>query len=624
MSALGRLALLALGLLLVGSAAAAQTPDSTRRAADDTLRVGRDTLPADSLATDSLRQTARFLSLRERERVRLAVAPRLGADGPRPEGSRIVFTADSLARFNGESVADLLAQVPGVYVWRGGWLGRQSYANFRGRGAAGVEYLLDGVPYLPAGTDSIAVDVGRLPISLYERVEIERLPGLLRVHLFTPRRDRYAAASRVQIGTGANGLTKFAAAIEQRSQSGFGVSLFGDYLDVAPAVGAPFGGSYRNTHLGLLLQYAPSRRRGVELLLLRNRPVRGIFSERTTDGEAEARDAGLAERRSDLRARAFLRSRDDGTGFGLDLVATRTSVSDTLADTLAVPQLAQRVDAAGVVVGLRGTHAFLTGEAWVRSRWTRSEARVRSGWSRGALTVAGDAVFQRHTGGRESRWVHGRVGVRRGPLSFGGSARFGDLAALPSISTNAAQAVREFEGTAAVDADWVSLHGTVTRTNAFTPPVFATFPGIASIGTTAPVTWVSGGGRVRPFSWLTLESWASTPAQGTALGQPPRHAVSTGTIRTKFLRVFPSGVLDLRLQLGLEYWGAGTLGADVNGDPVSVPATSHVFAQAEASLLAFTIYFQQRNTAARAVAYVPGFRIPSYANYFGLRWHFTN
>jgi hypothetical protein len=620
-----RLGRLALGLLLVASAASAQTPDSTRRAADDTLRVGRDSLPADSLATDSLRQTARFLSLRERERVLLAVAPRLNADGPRPDGSRVVFTADSLAHFNGESVADLLAQVPGVYVWRGGWLGRQAYANYRGRGAAGVEYLLDGVPYLPAGADSVAVDAGRLQISLYERVEIERLPGLLRVHLFTPRRDRYAAASRVQIGTGSDGLTKFAAAIEQRSQSGFGLSLFGDYLDVAPSVGAPFGGSYRNTHLGLLLQYAPSRRRGVELMALRSRPVRGPFAERVAGGgDPEARDAGLAERRSDLRARAFLRSRDDGTGFGLDLVAARTSVSDTLADTLAVPQLAQRVDAAGVIIGLRGARAFLTGEAWLRNRWTRSEARVRSGWSRGTLTVAGDAVIQRHVGGRESRWVHGRIGVRRGPWSVGASTRFGDVVALPSVTTNTAQSVRELEGTAAVDADWIGLYGTVTRTNAFTPPVFATFPGIALIGTAAPVTWVSGGGRLRPFSWLTLESWASTPMQGTALGQPPMHAVSTGTIRTKFLRVFPSGVLDLRLQLGLECWGTGTLGADVNGDPVTVPATSHVFAQAEASLLAFTIYYQQRNTAARAVAYVPGFRIPSYANYFGLRWHFTN
>lgn len=634
----------ALGVL-AAPGAAAQVPDSTRprplpadtaRAPADTARTAADTLRradaaavrdsvarADSATVDSLRGTDRFLRLQDRIKVRLAVAPPLNADGPRPAGSRLVFTADSLRWVNGESVADLLGQVEGAYVWRGGWQGRAAYANFRGRGAASTEYLLDGVPYVAAGFDSVAVDGGRLPLSLFERVEIERLPGLLRVHLFTPRQARLAAASRLQIGTGTGGLTRFAAALEQRSRRGFGVSLLADYLNTASATSN--AQAFRNTHLLGVLQYVPTPRAGVEVLLTRNAPVRRPFLAVTTAGTA-ALDSGLADRRSDLRARAFWRARADGFGAGLDVIASRTSVGDTLSDTLAVPQFRQRIDAAGAVLGLRGPTAFLTAEGWVRSRWTTAEGRVRSGASVGsALTLSADGVYQRHDGDRTSRWVAGRASLRLPVgLTLGAGARAGRIVGAPSLLADTAQSITELEGTAAFESGPIGLHGAITRVSAFRPPGFAVFPQVPRIGLVDEVTWVSGGGRLRPFSWLTLESWGSTPLRGTAIGQPPRHAVSSGTIRTKFLRAFPSGVLDLRLQAGVEYWDAFVIGVDAGGGAVTLPTTTHVFVQAQLQLQAFEIYFQQRNTANRLVQYVPGYTIPGYANSFGIRWRFTN
>lgn len=606
--------------MLACSSAVAQTPDSLPQQPRDTLRrAGIDSIGPDSASVDSLRGTERFLRLQDRIKVRVPVAPRLGAEGPRPDGSRQVFSRDSLAWTNGESVADLVGQVEGAYVWRGGWLGRAAYGNFRGRGAASVDYLLDGVAYSPGGEDSVAVDAGRLPLSLFDRVEIERLPGLLRVHLFTSRHDRLASSSRIQIGTGTGGLTRFGAAIEQRTRGGFGASFTADYLNTTSA--SANANAYRNTHLLGVLQYVPTPRAGVEVVLLRNRPVRRPFANASTTA-----DSGLADRRSDTRARFFLRSRDDGQGLGLDVVASRTRIADTLADTLAVPQLAQRIDAAGLILGARGAQGFVTAEGWIRSRWTTAEARVRSGLVLGgAVSLSADGVFQRHGGGRESRWAAGRASFRT-PLGIvlGGSGRVGRLVAAPSVSTDTAQQITEVEVHAALETPALGLRGSVTRTSAFAPSTYAVFPGVRTIGGVGAITWATGGGRLRPLSWLTLESWGSTPISGITVGQPPRHAISTGTIRTKFLRTFPSGVVDLRLQLGVEYRDAFTLGFDGAGAPVTLPTATHLFAQAELHLQSFSVYFQQRNTSNRLIEYVPGFPIPGYANSFGIRWNFIN
>ena len=91
-------------------------------------------------------------------------------------------------------VGDLLTQVPGVFLWRGGFIGRPEPVNYQGRGATSAEYYLDGLPYVAAGVDSIAVDPALFSISLLDRIEVERWPGLLRVHLFTRRHDRARAA----------------------------------------------------------------------------------------------------------------------------------------------------------------------------------------------------------------------------------------------------------------------------------------------------------------------------------------------------------------------------------------------------------------------------------------------
>src|SRR5690606_38427846 len=125
------------------------------------------------------------------------VMPRLSPDGPMPPLSRVIFPRDTIDASGALTVGDLLARVPGVYLWRGGGVGRPELLNYRARGAASAEYYLDGMPYLPAGPDSLSVDPSLLPLALLDRVEVERWPGLIRVQLFTRRHDRLAAASHV-------------------------------------------------------------------------------------------------------------------------------------------------------------------------------------------------------------------------------------------------------------------------------------------------------------------------------------------------------------------------------------------------------------------------------------------
>ena len=206
-----------------------------------------DTLPTDSLEADTVDYTARYLRALEQEEVRVPVMQQLDPVGPRPALTRIVFTRDSIEWMNGATVGDLLSQVPGVYLWRGGFTGRPELVNFQGRGATSAEYYLDGVPYVAAGVDSIAVDPALFTTTFLERVEVERWPGLLRVHLFTRRHDRVAPRSRVSIARGDRDFARYEADLERKFAKGIGFALSADYLDSPTASGT--SSEYSNTQV---------------------------------------------------------------------------------------------------------------------------------------------------------------------------------------------------------------------------------------------------------------------------------------------------------------------------------------------------------------------------------------
>ena len=148
------------------------------------------------------------------------MAPPLDAPGPGPPLSRLVFTRDSMDWAHASTLSDLLQRVPGVFLWRGGWLGQPEYPNFQARGATSVEYWLDGLPYLAAGTDSVGVDPSVFALSILDRVEIERWPGLLRVRMYTRNLDRLAPRSRIAVSRGQSSFARYQASLERKTPLG--------------------------------------------------------------------------------------------------------------------------------------------------------------------------------------------------------------------------------------------------------------------------------------------------------------------------------------------------------------------------------------------------------------------
>ena len=538
--------------------------------------------------------------------VRVPILPRLGAEGPRPSASRAVFTRDSIDWSGAATVGDLLARVPGVYLWRGGGIGRPELPSFGGRGAASVEYSLDGLAYLPLGPDSVSVDPALLPLGLVERVEVERWPGQLRVFLHTRRHDRLAARSTIVLGAGPRSLTMYQGAIERRFLSGFGFGGAAEYLKSPAATG-----SFQNTQIWGYTSFVRTEGFGVELQYVGASPDRDAFADVGFAGER------FEGRRSDLLARVFIGKGSEGTPRA-DLIAARSAFDSAGID--------QSLSQLGGALTLRGATWSARAAAFRQSRWTSIDGNASLAWSPATLlTVAAEGAYRRHDGSRSTAWMgfRGGIGLPAG-LSISGSARNGRLVAAPAIASSSEQSLSEAEGVVSWDLRRASAFASYSRTKSFAPPSFQAYPGIPLIAPSGRTDWLTVGGRLAPLSWISVQGWWSDPRKGTPDGLPPRHYSATATIRSKFLRRFPSGAFDLKLELGVEGWDTGILGRDAGDVPVTVPAATFVRSLAQVQLQSFSVFFESRNLAGRATGYVPGFRIPRYAGFFGLRWGFHN
>src|SRR5213079_1524972 len=227
-------------LLSLAAAAAAQVDTTARR--DTTARDS--TARRDSAAADSL---PRYLP----------VFPAPIPPGPAPCGTRYSFTADSFALSNIQTLSDLLAHIPGVYVARGGIYGAPEPVLYGGRGPAGLELFWDGVPYLPLGRDSLYLDPARISLAPLERVDVVVLPASLRVYLVTLRQRSTATASQVGVASGEISTANYRGAYLRRWRSGLGLSLVADYNNndgVSGTANTPFN----SVDLWLKAEYVPT------------------------------------------------------------------------------------------------------------------------------------------------------------------------------------------------------------------------------------------------------------------------------------------------------------------------------------------------------------------------------
>jgi hypothetical protein len=569
----------------------------------------------DSLGTDTVNTTERYLKEQAQGNVGVPVLPMLGVEGPQPPLTRTVFTRDSIEWGHAVTVGDLLTQIPGVYLWRGGYIGRPELVNFQARGASSAEYYLDGIPFVPAGIDSIAVDPVLLSLVFLDRIEVERWPGQLRVRLFTRRNDRLASRSRIAIAAGENDYARYDASLERRFPSGLGFALGADYLSSPTTTG--LSSTYSNTGVWAQGSYHPTRWVGLQYQLVRTAPNRRPFVIDDA-GVEDTIGPGYKAKRTDAQIRLSLRKRDDDLGPRADVIYSRTAWDDAVLD--------QQINQIGGYLSYRAPKYSIGGSLFHRTRWTPLDVRATAGISPfGSFSASAELVHLRHFGGRASDYANLSAGIEpiRG-LALTGMARIGRAVAAPSILTDVEQDVRDFQGVIAWKRARLGFEVAYSRTSAFVPYGYADFPRVPGIAPVPETEWITAAVRVAPLQWITLETWYSDPRGAAPEGLPPTHSVSAATLRSKFLRRFPSGIFDLKLRLAIESWGRGIIGRDAFGAPVPLRGATFFRSLIQIQLDRFYIYWDRTNLSSTERTYVPGFRIPAYGSNFGVRWEFAN
>ena len=590
---------LALWFLLAGTALRAQSPDAPT---SDSLRNLQDTVDLG----------ARYLEGEALAKVRLPVVPRLSPDAVMPDGSLVVYDLASIEWATAQTVSELLLAVPGLYLWRGGWIGRPEYASYQGRGATSVEYLLDGLPIIPMGPDSVGIDPALLPLRLLERVEIERWAGLLRVRLYTPRHDIAAAGTGILVSTGDQGTKRYGASIQKRFRTGFGYGAAANYWN-APTFNAASSDA-QQTALWLQLSYLHAGRWGLQYQVLGQDVNRDPYVATLGD----TLGAGAKGTKTDMQFRAFLQGGKGDLARQVDLVLSTAGWSGG--------DITQRVNGVGVVASWRRPTLSASASGFVKSRWTRADLRGSVGWApTRALSASLEAAWLSYDNNRQSQWIGARAGVAL-PYGFGvsGSARIGKVVAAPSVAGNLAQNISDLAASLTWRRRWLSLQADLSRASAFAALAPQPYLNVPALAGTPATTWVTIGGRICPVSWIALESRYSNPTSGTPNGNPPTHSLTTATIRSKFIRTFPSGAFDLKAQIGVESWGDGVIGLDASSAPIALAGATFLRAYLELSIGSFRFYYDRMNLVGTDQTYVPGFVIPRYGSTYGIRWTFVN
>lgn len=583
-------------LWLAGAPLQAQFPDTTRT---DSLAAPGDTIDATTL----------LLTAAEDSKVRLRTFPRTGQQVLLPGMTRIILSRDSIDFANAETVGDLLSEVAGVYLWRGGWIGQPELPNYMGRGATSVEYTVDGVPYLPMGQDSLAVDPSLFSLGLIDRIEVERLPGLLRVHLYYRNHDLLSPRTRVAIARGNYDQARYEALFEKRFRSGVGLSLGVEYR-----INPRSGRRVDDNNGWAQFNWVPSDRFGAQVRYTRT----GADRTPQLTEESDTLTRPLKGNRSDLTTRVFLRGSPDGLGGRFDFLANRATWSGD--------SLEQERWQGGLVYTTRAPTWHAGASALYGSAWTRFDVRGQAGWTpTRAVTLAAEGAYQGYEDGRSGSWLLARGGLSL-PLGFGveGAWRTGQVVARPVMPGDTAQSLADREASLGWQTGWADARVTYSRLGAFQPVAYRAFAQVDSIAASGPTEWLTASARIAPRQWFTLSGWYSTPLTGSPEGIPPTHSVVTAAIRSKFLRTFPSGIFDLKLALSVESWGSGVLGRDAAGAPVTLTGATFARALLQMQFSGFIIYYDRFNLTGSKQAYVPGLPITANIATFGVRWTFLN
>jgi len=563
-----------------------------------------DTLaPPDSLSPDTFR----------------AQLPRLGAPpGPVSKSGRIVFDHDALWFSGALTLGELLQHVPGVFLARAGWFGRPEVVHYAGQGAASVELVWDGFALDPMGRDSAGTDLSQISLGLLQRVEVEVLPTVLRIYLFSDGQPVRRPRTETSFATGDASTNTYRIRYLNRWKDGAGLGVGVEYLGTA--AGRAGTGHSNNLTLWGKGSWVPSPRYGVEYQAISVSTDRDAFTVNDPAGNPFT-IGNPNSHRTDVFLRGFVASRDDGMGLRFDALAGSTSYTDSVAAL-------NRDELQGAaIVGYRSQHWSSELTTRVRDTSTPFEVDLRAAASPlGALTISGSVDERSQVADRHSLDLS--LGAEFRPwraLTIHGAARVRDAVAQPAVLTDTVQRVTDLTAGVSLASRLADLDVSIARHGGYTAPLYGLFDSLVPAYPSLPVRTVTATFTIRPTLYFTVDGWYRHPLdQVTSAYEPPNHSRIWATFRSRLLPILRRNAFDFTAEVGMEGWGRGAVGVDQAGNVVPLGGATIWDWRAELRLVNAALFWTVRNAQGDRYWLIPGVPMVQAGQRYGVRWEFTN
>ena len=615
---------------------AAQQRDTLRTKADSVradsilrARVQADSVQkarADSLKSDSLYREDLAIIAQQKRRADSIKAPLTAAESPvlTEHPGVLSWDREQLGATGALTLGDLLESVPGLTVFRTGWIGSPEQGAYLGD-FAGLRIFYDGIELDALDRRNGGIhDLSFIQLWPLEDVRIERGAFELRVYLRSWRVRSTTPSTRVDIGTGdlqTNGYRGYfgrrfghgqvlqvgAHQYTTRDPRGVGdadqLSLFGRVGWAAR--GFSVDGSFLRTRRQRTEQGRTEASGRDNLTPLdatfTDTYVRAGYTDTSRGWWLQLTAAGQAHRQS-----ARLTESSTGTGSG----ASKDTTTDSTAFTTQRPQY---------LAALGWSRRAISVSATARVREIVGAQHIstmlRGAWDTRLLTVSGTAERRDEFG-----LLRLEGSARLQPLSFVAltgavsRSRYDD-----STITGQPLAFRG-EGALRLSRMWVGV-GMLSRDPArlAAPVVFDT--GFRSVGdSSATGLFVTAHGKFWKDVGLDLSAMKWSAERGF---RPAYQTRSRLYVDTSWPSRFPSGNLNILFAVTHEYRTQVPFVLD-KGAVLQSSQYRTIGLQLEIRLLQATLSYQFRNILNEIYAQVPGFITPRPTQFYGVRWNFFN
>jgi hypothetical protein len=536
-------------------------------------------------------------------------------------GPQYQWNREQLFASGAFTVLDLLDRIPGVTMFRSGWISTPQTATFNADFRR-VRVFYDGVEMdaLDNRTGGV-LDLSTIQLWTLEHLTIERSASELRLYMRTWRVDNVDPYTRVDLATGNEDTNLYRGFYGKRFDRGGVLQVAGQQYGVTSS---RFAGS--GDALSLLSRIGIARKGwSVDAFVNRTRATRNIQTPTPGNPPVLALDA--------THTNAYVRAAIGGVNSGPWAQATIASLgfkgttdpdrsvgAAPFADTLERRRSETQYNlSAGYTLGPARLEVQDRLRALGGTTYNSVSGRLDFATSFGVLSG-----FAEHDGFRQLTNVD--AGIRLQPLPFiavsGSVARLAPTSqSNPTSGTGSTPTATSARGEVAlkVFGPWVSV-GMISadKSQGLAPIVYDTLllptaPGRISARTASI--------RGRLMGGLGIDAWI-TRWDNPGTYQPEYQSRSEINYANDFAKRFPRGDFDVRAAVAYEYRGS-TIFPLTAGD-VRVGAAKTLSAILEIRILRAVVSYQQRNILAYQYDIVPGFEMPRVLALYGVRWEFWN